>query len=339
MLQPIFQKVVAGQDLSEQEAEYMMDSIMGGEMPASLVGGFLTALSMKGETVEEITGCARAMRGRAAAVATQGPVVDTCGTGGDKKHTFNISTAAAFVSAGAGLAVAKHGNRSVSSKCGSADVLEALGININLNGKAVEQCLTEVGLGFLFAPVFHTAMKNVVGPRRELGIRTIFNILGPLTNPAGAESQLLGVFEPELTATLAGVLAKLGSKKALVVHGTDGLDEVTICGSTKVTELQDGRLNTYFICPEDFGMQTARMEEIIGGDAAKNAKIIMSILQGEQGAKRDIVVLNAAAALSVGGLANSIAAGVAMAADSIDSGKALAKFNDLKKFTTGVLLQ
>lgn len=339
MLQPIFQKVVAGQNLSEQEAEYMMDSIMGGEMPSSLVGGFLTALSMKGETVEEITGCARAMRGRAASVVTQGPVVDTCGTGGDKKHTFNISTAAAFVSAGAGLFVAKHGNRSVSSKCGSADVLEALGVNINLNGKAVEQCLSEVGLGFLFAPVFHTAMKNVVGPRRELGIRTIFNILGPLTNPAGAENQLLGVFEPELTTTLAGVLSKLGSKKALVVHGMDGLDEVSICSSTKVTELKDGKLNTYFICPEDFGMRTAHMEEIVGGDAEENAKIIMAILQGEQGAKRDIVLLNAAAALSVGGLADNIAAGVAMAADSIDSGKALVKLSGLKHFTTGVILQ
>lgn len=339
MLQPIFQKIVAGEHLNEQEAEYMMDSIMGGEMPASLVGGLLTALSMKGETVEEIAGCARAMRNRALAVNAVGPVVDTCGTGGDKKNTFNISTAAAFVSAGAGLRVAKHGNRSVSSKCGSADVLEALGVSITLQPEKVENCLQEVGLGFLFAPVFHSAMKNVVGPRRELGIRTIFNILGPLTNPAGAENQLLGVFEADLTEKLAGVLGRLGSKHALVVHGMDGLDEVTVCGRTKVTELKDGQLDTYYISPEDFGLKTMPMEEIVGGNAADNAGIILSLLNGEKGAKRDIVLLNAGAALKVGGLANSIANGVAMAADSIDSGKALTKLNELKRFTTGVQLQ
>ena len=333
MLQPIFEKIVRGRNLSEQEAEVMMEAIMGGRATPAQIGGMLTALSMKGETVDEIAGCARVMRRKSTQVNSLSQVVDTCGTGGDKKDTFNISTTAAFVAAGAGLAVAKHGNRSVSSKCGSADVLEALGININLNAQAVEESLRQIGIGFLFAPVFHQAMKNVVGPRREIGIRTIFNILGPLTNPAGAQGQVLGVFQAELTEMLAGVLLRLGTEHALVVHGMDGLDEISICSSTKITEVKKGRMDTYYIEPEDFGLQRAAAETIVGGTAVDNSKIVLSVLQGEKGPRRDIVLLNAAAALVVANKAADLKTGVALAADSIDSGRALAKLRALQTFT------
>ncbi|MBP2639257.1 MAG: trpGD [Firmicutes bacterium] len=332
MLQPIFEKIVRGRNLSEQEAEVMMEAIMGGRATPAQIGGMLTALSMKGETVDEIAGCARVMRRKSTQVNSLSQVVDTCGTGGDKKDTFNISTTAAFVAAGAGLAVAKHGNRSVSSKCGSADVLEALGININLNAQAVEESLRQIGIGFLFAPVFHQAMKNVVGPRREIGIRTIFNILGPLTNPAGAQGQVLGVFQAELTEMLAGVLLRLGTEHALVVHGMDGLDEISICSSTKITEVKKGRMDTYYIEPEDFGLQRAAASSIAGGMAADNSKIVLAVLQGEKGPRRDVVLLNSAAALVAGNKAADLKGGVVLAADSIDSGRALAKLRALQTF-------
>ena len=333
MLQPIFEKIVMGRNLSEQEAEVMMEAIMGGSATQAQIGGMLTALSIKGETIEEIAGCARVMRRKAIRVYPLSQVVDIVGTGGDKKHSFNISTAAAFVAAGAGVTVAKHGNRSVSSKCGSADVLEALGVNINLDARQVEESLRHVGIGFLFAPVFHKAMKNVMGPRREIGIRTIFNILGPLTNPAGAQSQVLGVFQAELTEILAEVLIKLGTERALVVHGMDGLDEISICSSTKITEVKDGTVNTYYIEPEDFGLQRADAASIVGGMAVENSKIVLAVLQGEKGPRRDIVLLNSAAALVVGNKAADLKTGVVLAADSIDSGRALAKLQELQMFT------
>jgi anthranilate phosphoribosyltransferase len=339
MFQTIFERVVMGQHLSEPEAECMMETIMEGNVSAAQIGGMLTALSIKGETVEEIAGCARVMRRKAIPVSTTGRVIDTCGTGGDKKHTFNISTAAAFVVAGAGLTVAKHGNRSVSSKCGSSDVLEALGININLDASKVEECLRRINIGFLFAPQFHQAMKNVAGPRREIGIRTIFNILGPLTNPSGASCQLLGVFQPTLTEMLAGVLQRLGTEHALVVHGLDGLDEVSISDSTKITELKDGQVSTYTICPEDVGLKRADMAVIQGGGASDNAQIILRVLQGELGPRRDVVLFNAAAALVAGDKASNLREGVVLAAASIDSGKAFAKLTELRHFTREVALQ
>ena len=339
MFQSIFQRVVMGQHLSEPEAECMMEAIMEGSATAAQIGGMLTALSIKGETVEEIAGCARVMRRKATTVNTPGRVVDTCGTGGDKKHTFNISTAAAFVVAGAGLTVAKHGNRSVSSKCGSADVLEALGIAVNLDARAVEESLRKVNIGFLFAPQFHLAMKNVAGPRREIGIRTIFNILGPLTNPASASCQLLGVFQPELTEMLAGVLLRLGTEHALVVHGLDGLDEVSISDSTKITELKNGQVDTYMISPEEVGLKRADMAAIRGGSASDNGQIILRVLQGELGARRDVVLLNAAAALVAGDKATNLREGVALAADSIDRGLAFAKLTELRQFKSEVIQQ
>ncbi|KYZ75853.1 anthranilate phosphoribosyltransferase [Anaerosporomusa subterranea] len=337
MFQTILQRVVLGENLSEPEAECMMETIVEGSATAAQIGSMLTALSIKGETIEEIAGCARVMRRKATPVSTPGRVVDTCGTGGDKKNTFNISTTAAFVVAGAGLTVAKHGNRSVSSKCGSSDVLESLGIPINLDATAVAESLRKVNIGFLFAPQFHQAMKTVVGPRREIGIRTIFNILGPLTNPSGASCQLLGVFQPELTEMLAGVLQRLGAEHALVVHGMDGLDEVSISAPTKVTELKAGQIYTYYISPEDVGFQRADMSVIIGGNAAENGQILLNILQGEQGPRREVVLFNAAAALVAGDKADSLREGVALAAASIDSGQALAKFTELKLFQSEAL--
>ncbi len=337
MLQPILEKIVKGTNLSEQEAELMMEAIMSGSATPAQIGGMLTALSIKGETIEEIAGCARVMRSKATRVHPLSQVVDIVGTGGDKKHSFNISTAAAFVAAGAGVTVAKHGNRSVSSKCGSADVLEALGVNINLDAPAVQECMQQVGIGFLFAPAFHKAMKNVVGPRREIGIRTIFNILGPLTNPAGAQSQVLGVFQAELTEMLAEVLVKLGTERAFVVHGMDGLDEISICASTKITEVKNGRVETYYVEPEDFGLQRAEESAIVGGDAVENSKIVLAVLQGEKGPRRDIVLLNTAAALVVSNKAEDLQAGIVLAADSIDNGRALAKLRELQTFTAGEL--
>jgi len=260
-------------------------------------------------------------------------VVDTCGTGGDRSKTFNISTTAAFVVAGCGIAVAKHGNRSVSSGCGSADVLQALGINIELRPAEVEECLKELGIGFLFAPLFHEAMKYALGPRREIGIRTIFNILGPLTNPANARAQVLGVYDPALTSIMAKVLGRLGSTHAFVVHGSDGLDEITITGETKVSEWYKGRVRNYTIKPQDFGIKKGRLKDLLGGGPEENAKILVGILEGKKGPKRDIVLLNAAAAIIASGKAKGFKEGIKLAEESIDSGAARRKLEVLREFS------
>jgi anthranilate phosphoribosyltransferase len=292
----------------------------------------MTALRMKGETIEELTGAARAMRRRAIRIdARSSVVIDTCGTGGDGKNTFNISTTTAFVVAAAGLAVAKHGNRAVSSACGSADVLEALGVNINAGPEIVEECLQQIGIAFLFAPQLHGAMKYAIGPRREIGIRTIFNMLGPLTNPAGATAQLIGVYDPKLTEMFALVLKNLGTKRAFIVHG-DGLDEATVTGPTRVSELSEGLVSTYNIDPLDLLGMTCPAEELAGGDAAKNAGILLAVLNGtDVGARRQIVVLNAGLALVAGEKADTLPAGITLANGLIDSGAALAKLHALKE--------
>ncbi|MBI5467494.1 MAG: anthranilate phosphoribosyltransferase, partial [Deltaproteobacteria bacterium] len=298
------------------------------------IGSFITALRMKGETVAEITGAARVMREKATRIEAPGDnVVDTCGTGGDESMTFNISTAAAFVASGAGVTVAKHGNRSVSSKCGSADVLKSLGVNIEAEVSRVEECIREAGIGFLFAPLLHGAMKYAAPVRRELGIRSIFNILGPLTNPAGAKRQLLGVYDPALTDILAMVLFNLGSVHAFIVRGEDGLDEITLTGETRVTELKDGSVRTYHIKPEDFGFERCSPADLKGGDPEVNAGIILGVLGGGKGPARDIVLLNSAAAIVAGGKAGRIEEGIALAHGSIDSGEALGKLEKLKRIT------
>lgn len=330
MLKSAINQVVAGRDLSEAAAEQAMDVIMAGQATPAQIGAFLIALRLKGETVEEITGFARSMRRQAAALTTRHQVfVDTCGTGGDGRHTFNISTTAAFVIAGAGVAVAKHGNRSVSSRCGSADMLEALGVRVDLPPAAVARCLDEVGIAFLFAPVFHGAMKHAAGPRREIGTRTVFNLLGPLTNPAGAPCQLVGVYDPSLTETVAAVLARLGSRRAYVVHGSDGMDEITTTGPTKITCLDNGSISTYTFYPEEAGLVRASVKDLTGGTAADNAAIALSVLKGEKGPARDVVLLNAAFGLRAAGVEKSLAGAMSAAAASIDSGAAMAKLQDM----------
>lgn len=326
--------LVAGQDLTEQEAEAVMEQIMAGGATTAQIGGFLIALRLKGETVEEVTGFARAMRRNAVRVRSRHPLlVDTCGTGGDGRGTFNISTITAFVLAGAGLAVSKHGNRSVSSKCGSADVLQALGVRLELSPERVADCIDQVGIGFLFAPLLHPAMKHAIGPRRELGVRTVFNILGPLTNPAGAQVQILGVYDAVLTEMMAQVLGALGSKAAYVFHGADGLDELSTTGPNRVTHLQNGQYRTFVLDPLELNLPRASLSDLEGGDAEQNAAIFRTVLGGEQGPQRDVVLLNAAAGLVAGGAAADLREGVALAAQSIDSGVALAKLETLIVFT------
>jgi len=334
MIREAIAKVVASKDLTEAEMIKVMNEVMtGGASPAQL-SAFITALRMKGETVAEITGAARVMREKATRIEVEAErVVDTCGTGGDESMTFNISTAAAFVAAGAGVVVAKHGNRSVSSRSGSADVLKALGINIEAKVERVEECIGEVGIGFLFAPLLHGAMKYAAPVRREIGIRTIFNILGPLTNPAGAQFQLLGVYDPLLTDIMAQVLHNLGSKRAFVVRGEDGLDEITLTTVTKITELKDGSIRSYTIQPEDFGFKRCAPGDLKGGDGAENAAIILDIFKGKGGAKRDIVIINAAAAIVAGGGAEKLDEGVAIARGVIDQGFALEKVEALREMT------
>ena len=325
--------VVDGKSLSETEAKSVMRVILRGEAAPSQIAGLITALRMKGETVPEIAGFAKAMRQESMKVRFRGgKLVDTCGTGGDRSNTFNISTTAGFVVAGAGITVAKHGNRSVSSRCGSADVLEALGINITPGAEAVEECLRKVGIAFLFAPIFHGAMKHALPPRREIGIRTVFNILGPLTNPAGAKAQVIGVYDKSLPEKLANVLLSLGSKRALVVHGLDGLDEISIGNKTAVAELKNGRVSTYILNPRDYGFRKYSVGKIAGGSAKQNARILRSVLKGEKGPRRDIVILNAAAGIIAGGKAKNFREGIAQAAHSIDSSKALEKLELLRKF-------
>jgi len=323
--------------LSESEAEGVMREIMDGAATPAQIAAYLTALRMKGETVDEIAGSVRVMREKATRIRVDDPlVVDTCGTGGDRKGTFNISTATAFVVAGAGVTVAKHGNRAASSRSGSADVLSELGVRIDIPPTAVEDCVNEIGVGFLFAPVFHPAMKHALAPRREIGIRTLFNILGPLTNPAGASIQILGVYADELTDVMAQVLVKLGSRHCFVVHGEDGLDEVAISGKTKFCEGKDGRVSCYHLDPRDVGMALHAVEGIAGGDPQENAKILLEILAGKPGPKRDIVLLNAAPPLVACGKAKDFRDGVRQAAQSIDSGAASDKLDRLKSKTQSV---
>ena len=335
MLKRFIVKVAEGQDLPEEEAAQAMAHIMEGEGLPTQIASFLTALRMKGETIEEITGFARTMRAKAVRIrAREGEcVVDTCGTGGDGLGTFNISTAVALVAAGGGLTVAKHGNRSVSSQSGSADVLEALGVNLALHPERVEASLQENRLAFLFAPSFHPAMKHAVGPRREIGIRTAFNLLGPLTNPAGATVHLLGVYREDLTRPVAEVLKGLGSKAAFVVHGTDHSDEISITGKTTITRLKDGAIEDYQVEPEDAGLKRAKLEAIRGGKPEENARMIKKILEGGDGPPRDVVLLNAAAVFVASGKVSGLKEGVEMAGESIDSGKAMKKLEQLIRFT------
>ena len=331
MIQEAISKVIERQDLSEVEAVTAMEAIMNGDATPAQIACYITALRMKGETVEEITGSVRVMRAKATRIPTKHALlVDTCGTGGDGSHTFNISTIAAFIVAGAGVPVAKHGNRSVSSKCGSADVLRELGVNVEASVETVSRCIDDVGIGFMFAPLLHSAMKYAIGPRREIGIRTIFNALGPLTNPAGAQAQVLGVYTAELVEPLAHVLQRLGSTMACVVHGDDGLDEITTTTTTHVSLLYDGAVTNDVIDPQDFGIELARPEDLKGGDAEENAAIALNVLGGDTGPKRDIVLLNAAAALVVGGKAADMEQGISLAAATLDSGAALQKLEELK---------
>lgn len=342
-IQNAISEVVTGNDLSENSMYLVMDEIMSGWASSAQIASFITALRMKGETVNEITGAVRVMREKVTAIDTGvdvdkgGIILDTCGTGGDSSGTFNVSTTTAFVVAAGGVTVAKHGNRSVSSKCGSADVLEAAGVSLVLSPQQISTCVKDVGIGFLFAPALHGAMKHAIGPRREIAIRTIFNILGPLTNPAGANVQVLGVFDKNLTEPLAEVLNKLGSKRAMVVHGEGNLDELTVTGTTRVSELKDGNVTTYSITPEELGLNRCTLEDLKGAENPEDAaKEIRSILGGEAGPKRDMVVLNSAAALVVSGKAESLIEGVKQAEELLKSGKALAKLDELIKCCNGM---
>ena len=341
MITEALKTLVERRDLSRIEAAAAMDAIMSGAATNAQIAAFLTALRMKGETVEELIGFAQVMRQKVARVQPRGtPVaaltgtdretlIDTCGTGGDASGSFNVSTATAFVVAGAGMKVAKHGNRSSSTLCGSADVVETLGVKLELTPEQVAQCIDEVGIGFLYAPLLHTAMKHVVPTRREIAIRTVFNLLGPLTNPAGANAQLIGVAAPDLTEKLARVLAELGTVRAFVVHGADGLDEISNTGESRISEARDGVVRSFTVRPEDFGLPRASMSDLKGGDREQNAQLIRGVLGSESGPRRDIVLMNSAAALVAGARARDFKEGVALAARSIDGGAARAKLEAL----------
>lgn len=333
MIKEAISKVVGHSDLTRKEMISCMDEIMTGKASPAQIGSFITALRIKGETVEEVTGACMVMREKAVKLSIAGKVVDTCGTGGSNTNAFNISTASSFVVSGAGLKVAKHGNRGVSSECGSADVLKALGVNIEITPDKVKECIEKIGIGFLFAPLFHGAMKYAIGPRREIGIRTIFNILGPLTNPANANCQVLGVYQEDLTEKLANVLKNVGVERAFVVHGLDGLDEVSITGKTKVSELKDKKVKTFNVEPKDFGIKKASLKDIKGGTVEENAQIVKDVLKGKSGPKKDIVVLNAAFALVAGDVAKDFKEAIKIADGSIQSGKAMDKLEKLIKFT------
>jgi len=350
MIKKLIAQVVRGEDLTEDEMAAAMDEIMTGAATPAQIGSFITALRLKGETVDEITGAARTMRAKATKININNhavtidrdeiniedeTILDIVGTGGDGTRTFNVSTTTAFVAAGGGIKVAKHGNRAVSSLCGSADVLESLNVNLDLTSTDVENCIQEIGIGFLYAPLFHGAMKYAAGPRREIGIRSIFNLLGPVTNPAGASAQVLGVYEAGLTDKIALVLNRLGTREAFVVCGEGTYDEISICGPTRVSRLKDGEVRTFQMTPEEYGLQRADCEDIVGGDAAENANITRSILNGDKGPKRDMVLLNASAAFVVSGICDDISDGMLIAADAIDSGKAIQKLEDLIEFTRG----
>ena len=330
MIREAIETTACGHSLTFEQSAAVMEEIMSGGVTPAQFAAFVTALRMKGETVDEIAGLASVMQAKATPVQVTPPVIDTCGTGGDSSFSFNISTAAAFVAAGAGLKVAKHGNRAMSSRYGSADVLEALGVKNDLGAEAVAQCLEKIGIGFMFAPIFHPAMKYATAPRREIGIRTVFNILGPLTNPAKAGFQVVGVPSKELGEKIASALQRLGTKHSLVVHGMDGMDEISIGGESLIWDVnQDRILPPYKVCPEDFGFEKASMAEIKGGTAKQNAKILRSILGGEVGARRNIVVTNAAAALIAGNQSSNLEEGIRIAEEAIDSGKAQAKLDEL----------
>ncbi|MBI3625602.1 MAG: anthranilate phosphoribosyltransferase [Candidatus Rokubacteria bacterium] len=349
MITEAVRALVERRDLTRIEAAAAMEAIMSGAATSAQIAAFLTALRMKGETVEELIGFAQVMRQKAVRVRTKGEevaaltgtdremLIDTCGTGGDAAGTFNVSTATAFVVAGGGLKVAKHGNRSVSSLCGSADVVETLGVSLELSPAAVARCVDEVGIGFLYAPLLHTAMKHVMAARREMGIRTVFNMLGPLTNPAGANAQVIGVYSAALTEPLARVLAELGTIRAFVVHGADGLDEISNTGESRISEVREGRVRSFAVRPEDFGLPRAAIADLRGGDREENAQIIRDILGRRDGPKRDIVLMNAAAALVVGGKARDLKEGVALAAHSIDSGAAQRKLAALVELSQKLL--
>ena len=336
MITDALHRIVVGREsLTRAEARALMTEILRGETTEAQIGALLAALHMKGETVEEIVGFADAMHGvsQATGMAEQPGLVDTCGTGGDASGTFNISTAAAIVAAGAGARVAKHGNRGVTSKCGSADVMEALGVNINLTSERVVACLKQTGIAFLFAPAMHPAMKHAQKARRELKLRTVFNLLGPLTNPMRASAQVVGVYAVDLVEKVAEALSMLGVRRAFVVHGSDGLDEITITGTTRVAEVRDGQVRTCEVEPEEFGLKRASLAELAGSDAAGNAAIIRKILQGEKSARRDVVLLNAAAALVAAGRVEHLTDAVPLAAEAINSGAALVKLEALVSFT------
>ncbi|WKV08864.1 anthranilate phosphoribosyltransferase [Thermoanaerobacterium sp. CMT5567-10] len=333
MLKEAIEKIVMGENLTELEAKSAMDSIMKGESGSALIGGYLIGLRMKGETIDEITGSAKSMIGNAVRLQLDSPyTIDTCGTGGDGGRTFNISTAVAIITSSAGVKIAKHGNRAVSSKSGSADVLSELGVKIDLEPEITKKFIDDVGFGFLYAPKYHLAMKNVAPIRRELGLRTVFNILGPLTNPASVKGQVLGVYDKKLTHVLAEVLLKLGCERALVVYGNDGLDEITTTTTTAVSEVKNGTVIDYTIDPHDYGINLSKDIDISGGDSKENAEIILDILKGEKGPKRDIVVLNSAAALYVGKAVDNIKEGVLLAEHLIDSGAALDKLNEILSY-------
>ena len=348
MIREFISKVVGGEDLTETEMETAMDEIMSGTATPAQIGAFITALRLKGETVDEITGAARTMRAKATKVNVNNHVLnldrdeinieketilDIVGTGGDTTRTFNVSTTTAFVAAGAGIKVAKHGNRAVSSLCGSADVLENLGVNLDITTTDVESCINKIGIGFLYAPLFHGAMKYAAGPRREIGIRSIFNLLGPVTNPAGASVQVLGVYEQSLTDKIALVLKRLGTKEAFVVCGEGTFDEISICGPTRVSHLKDDDIRTFQMTPEEYGFKRAAPSDVVGGNAKENADIVRSILDGEEGPKQDMVLLNASAAFVAAGLCDNFNAGINIARDSIGSGKAREKLNKLVEIT------
>jgi len=348
MIKEAIAKVVNGDDLTEKEMTAAMEEIMTGKATPAQIGSFITALRIKGETVDEITGAAKVMRAKAKKIRGNNhavnidrdeinvedeTILDTCGTGGDGTSTFNVSTATAFVAAGAGVKVAKHGNRAVSSRCGSADVLSNLGVKLDINTSNVERCLHEIGIGFLYAPLFHGAMKYAAGPRQEIGLRTIFNLLGPLTNPAGATAQVMGVYASDLTEKMAQVLNNLGTKEAFVVFGKGTFDEISICGPTTVSHLKEQKVDTFEVRPEEYGFKRADPAEIRGGSAEENARIILDILGGERGPKRDMVLLNAAAAFVAAGLDRDFKEGIERAKNSIDSGRAREKLDSLVKFT------
>ena len=335
-MKEILRQLIEKQDLSETQMTQAMDTILQGQATPTQIGAFMAALATKGETFEELAGAARSLRKQARRIQVPGACFDTCGTGGDGLSTFNISTVTAFVVAAGGVVVAKHGNRSVSSACGSADVLEALGVDLSTPPEEVEEIIQDIGIGFLFAPTFHKAMAHAAAPRKETGIRSIFNMVGPLTNPAGANAQLLGVFAPQLTEMFARALDLLGSPRAMVVHGHDGLDEISVCAPTRITELKEGQTTTFDLHPENFFGELAAPEALRGGNPEKNAAIARGILAGEiQGPKRNVVLINAAAALVTADKADNLKDGLDLAHDRLDSGAALEKLDQLIRLTGG----